>query len=177
MPRRRLRPIEIREAESVFGSELPYGTIWIHERAHWPNWVGNIGAVLTRRPPPAAGNSVTLGQSVYFPRPLRTGPAEFEERIFGDMAWLIHELTHVWQFRQHGYRYAFEAVRKTLRHGAAAYDYGGEEGLNAAAERHASLSDFNPEQQGDIVRDYYLRRRLGLATGAWEPFVAELRAS
>jgi len=49
--------------------------------------------------------------------------------------------------------------------------------LNSAAARHASLTDFNPEQQGDIVRDYYLRRKIGLATAAWEPFVAELRGS
>ncbi len=177
MPRRRLRPMEIREAESVFGSELAYGMIWVHEHARWPNWIGRLGAVLTRRPPPTAGNSVTLGQNVYFPRPLGTGPAEFEARIFGDMAWLMHELTHVWQYRQRGYRYAVDAVSKQLRHGAAAYDYGGESGLNAAAARHASLSDFNPEQQGDIVRDYYLRRKMGLATAAWEPFIAELRGS
>ena len=177
MPRRRLRPSEIREAESIFGSELSYGSIWIHEHAHWPNWIGRLGAALTRRRPPPAGNSVALGQSLYFPHPLRTEPSHFEARIFGDMAWLIHELTHVWQYRQGGFRYAFNAVRKQLRHGAAAYDYGGEAGLNAAASRHASLSDFNPEQQGDIVRDYYLRRKIGLATAAWEPFVAELRGS
>jgi hypothetical protein len=176
MPRRRLRPIEIREAESVFGSELPYGDIWVHEHARWPNWLGKLGAVLTRRPPPAAGNSVTLGQSVYFPRPLHNEPTHFEARIFGDMAWLIHELTHVWQYGQRGYRYAFDAVRKQWKLGAAAYDYGGEAGLTAAVARHASLSDFNPEQQGDIVRDYYLRRKMGLATAAWEPFIAELRA-
>jgi hypothetical protein len=171
-----MRPSEIREAESVFGAELPYAQIWIHEHARWPNWVGNLGAVLTRRPPPTAGNSVTLGKNVYFPRPLSTEPSHFEARIFGDMSWLVHELTHVWQYQHGGYRYAFDAVRKQLRHGASAYDYGAENGLKAAAARHTSLSDFNPEQQGAIVADYYLRRKVGLATAAWEPFIAELRA-
>jgi hypothetical protein len=50
-------------------------------------------------------------------------------------------------------------------------------GPGPATARHASLSDFNPEQQADIARDYYLRRKLGSPTAAWEPFVAELRAA
>jgi hypothetical protein len=177
MPRRRLRPSEIREAQQVFASELPYGEIWIHEHAHWPNWVAAVGAGLARRPAPAGGNSVTLGQRVYFPHPVRTQAAHFEARLFGDMAWLVHELTHVWQHAHGGYRYALVAVRDQLRLGPAVYAYGGEAGLLTATARHASLSDFNPEQQADIARDYYLRRKVGSATGAWEPFIAELRAA
>lgn len=176
MPRRRLRPIEIREAESVFGSEIDYGRVWIHEHARWPNAVARLGAAVTRRKPPKGGNSVTIGENVYFPHPLRTEASHLEARIFGDMAWLIHELTHVWQYRQRGLRYIVEAVEKQIRLGPAAYDYRGATGLAEAAARHMSLADFNPEQQGDIVRDYYLRRKMGLELAAWEPFIAELRA-
>ncbi len=92
------------------------------------------------------------------------------------MAWLIHELAHVWQHNRGGYRYAWVAVREQIRLGAAAYAYGGEDGLRAAIARHASLSDFNPEQQADVARDYYLRRKVNASTAAWEPFIAELRA-
>jgi hypothetical protein len=49
--------------------------------------------------------------------------------------------------------------------------------LRAAIARHASLSDFNPEQQADVARDYYLRRKVNASTAAWEPFIAELRAA
>jgi hypothetical protein len=176
MPRRRLRPAEIREAEGVFGAEIPYGQIWIHERARWPNWIASVGGALARRPAPAGGNSVTLGRNIYFPHPLRTEATHLEARLFGDMAWLIHELAHVWQHAHGGYRYAWVAVREQIRLGAAVYAYGGENGLRAATARHASLSDFNPEQQGDIARDYYLRRKVNSSTSAWEPFIAELRA-
>lgn len=176
MPRRRLRPIEIREAESVFGSEIDYGRVWVHEHARWPNTLARVGASLTRRKPPKGGNSVTIGESIYFPHPLRTDAAHLDAGIFGDMAWLVHELTHVWQYRQRGLRYAFDAVEKQVRFGAAAYDYRGAAGLQEAAGRNASLTDFNSEQQGDIVRDFYLRRKMKLDVAPWEPFIAELRA-
>jgi hypothetical protein len=176
MPRRRLRPSEIREAQEVFGSELPYGQVWVHEHARWPNWLGALGAALARLPPPAGGNAVTLGWSCYFPQPLHTQDVDFEQGLYGDMGWLIHELTHVWQYNHTGYRYAVVAVTKRVRLGPGVYGYGGEDGLRQAFQRHASLSDFNPEQQGDIARDSYLRKKVGSSTAAWEPFIAELRA-
>jgi hypothetical protein len=135
-----------------------------------------VGAALTGRSAPSGDNAVTLGRSVYLPRTLRTGPADLDARLFGDMAWLIHELTHVWQFGHGGYRYALAAVIGQLRLGSAVYRYGGEQGLAEAAGRPARWSDFNPEQQGDIVRDYYLRRKAGACVAAWEPFLAEVRA-
>jgi hypothetical protein len=176
MPRRRLRFTEIREAQDIFAGGIPYGDVWIHEHARWPNTLAAVAAAVSRRPAPAGGNSVTLGRNLYFPHPLRTEAVHLEAGLVGDMAWLIHELTHVWQHAHGGYRYALTAARHQLRLGSAVYDYGGETGLTAAAARHASLSDFNPEQQGDIVRDYYLRRKHGAALAAWEPFIAELRA-
>lgn len=177
MPRRLLRPLEIREAEAIFGSEIPYGRIWVHEQARWPTWLARWGALLTGRTPPRGGNSVTLGERAFFPHPLRTEPDDLDAGIYGDMAWLVHELTHVWQFQQRGYRYVVDAAWAQLRLGPAAYAYGGADGLREAASRNASLADFNPEQQADLVRDYYLRRKLGLDVAPWEPFLAELRAS
>lgn len=177
MARRRLRPTEIREADSVFGSEVAYGAVWVHEGVRWPNWIAAVGAALTRQPRPKGMNSVTLGEHLYFPCRLHTEPVHLEAGLIGDLGWLMHEMTHVWQFRQGGTRTAFEAVWQQLRLGPAVYDYGGQTGLEAASARHASLADFNPEQQGDIVRDYYLRKKMGLATRAWEPFIAELHAA
>jgi hypothetical protein len=176
MPRRRLRPAEVREAETVFGASLAYGDVWVHEQAVWPNTLAKVAAMLSGRQPPPAGNSVTLGNSIYFPHPLRTGDSDLEARIFGDMAWLLHELTHVWQYHHGGLGYIASAAWKHVRLGPSAYDYGGGQGLVKAAAKRASFNDFNPEQQGDIVRDFYLRRKMGLDTTSWQPFMAELQA-
>ena len=176
MPRRRLRPVEVREAQEVFGNEIPYGQVWLHEHARWPDLLARLGGFLSRTKVSPGGNSVTLGRSIYFPYPLRTESAQLETGLYGDMAWLIHELTHVWQFGHGGYRYVLQALAGQLHHGPAVYVYGGEHGLAKAGDTHTSLSDFNPEQQGDIARDYYLRRKVGASTAAWDPFIAELRA-
>lgn len=61
----------------------------------------------------------------------------------------IHEMVHVWQFQQQGSVYIPRALfAQRTREG---YDYGGIAGL--AGKRR--LQDFNYEQQGDIVADYY----------------------
>lgn len=175
MPRRRLRPSEIREAESVFGGELDYAAIWVHEGVAWPNWLASLGSVFHRRTRPRGMNAVTLGEHVYFPVFLHTEPSHLEDGLYGDMGWLIHELTHVWQYRLSGVRSLARAIGVHFKSGPAAYDYGGADGLQAASLRNASLADFNPEQQGDVLRDYYLRKRMKLPTDEWTPFVTELR--
>jgi hypothetical protein len=175
MPRRRLTPSEVREAQLVFASEVPYNQVWIHESARWPNWLASIGSTLFGTPPPAGGNAITLGHSCYFPHKLRTSDTDLEARVFGDMGWLLHELTHVWQYHHTGSSYITKALRSQLGKGQKAYDYGGMAGLQAATNANRSLNDFNPEQQGDIARDYYVRLKLNLSKDAWEPFVAELK--
>ncbi len=175
MPRRRLTPSEVREGQLIFAQALPYARVWVHESAHWPNWLARLGNLLSGSPPPVANNSVTIGYSVYFPVQLHTSDVDLEARVFGDMAWLIHELTHVWQYQHSGPNYLTKALGVQLTKGPKAYDYGGLKGLDKASTEHRSLNDFNPEQQGDIARDYYVRLKLGLDRQAWEPFVAELR--
>ena len=177
MPRRRLLPSEVREAQRVFGSEVPYNRVWVHEAARWPNWLASIGSALAGTTPPAGGNAITLGYSCYFPHKLQTSDADFEARVFGDMAWLIHELTHVWQYHHTGGTYITKALRAQFGKGLKAYDYGGVAGLQAAALANRSLNDFNPEQQGDITRDYYIRLKLQLSKEAWEPFIAEIKGA
>ncbi|NLE97520.1 MAG: hypothetical protein GX596_05965 [Propionibacterium sp.] len=71
-----------------------------------------------------------------------------------DTPTLIHELTHVWQHEVAGPLYLAEAVHAQVTD-PNAYDYGGVAGLVSAG---GDFDEFNPEQQGDIVRDYYVRR-------------------
>ena len=66
---------------------------------------------------------------------------------------LIHELIHVWQYEHMGAVYIPRALRAQFS--SAGYNYGGSEGLRSFLEQGKSFSDFNLEQQGDVVADYY----------------------
>ena len=71
---------------------------------------------------------------------------------------LVHELTHVWQFHHFGLAYIPRALR--AYHSEAGYNYGGHEVLHQVQTKGGQLTDFNYEQQGDIIADYY-RLRIG----------------
>jgi hypothetical protein len=91
------------------------------------------------------------------------------------MSWLIHELTHVWQFQRDGWIYFFEALWTQLKYGPDSYAYGWETGLIEARANGKKLWDFNREQQGDIVKHFYYRHRQALDTTAWDPFISDLQ--
>ncbi len=175
MGSRSMSVVEIGEASVVFGGALNYGRVRISEDASWPDGLERLAASLKRAPPPAWHNAVTLAHHSYFPVSLRTAAADIQAGSFTDMAWLIHELTHVWQYEHIGISYLFKAIDVQIRLGRAAYDYGGAAGLHLAQVASPSLSHFNMEQQGDLARDYYSRKCQGLDTTDWEPFVAQLR--
>ena len=44
------------------------------------------------------------------------------------------------------------ALKAQFSHGAQAYDFGGEDGLEDAFQEGGQLAEFNLEQQGDIAR-------------------------
>jgi hypothetical protein len=68
-----------------------------------------------------------------------------------DPGTLIHELTHVWQYEKMGAMYMPRALHGNSKPGF--YDYGGVPTLIANAGK--GMDAFNPEQQGDIMEDYY----------------------
>jgi hypothetical protein len=86
----------------------------------------------------------------------------------------MHELMHVWQAERIGPRYLWRALLAQLKEGEAVYDYGGEDGLRQAVLAGVGLGGFTVEQQAEVVREGYLRRRLGLDHSAWDPILAEL---
>jgi len=97
---------------------------------------------------------------------------------------LIHELIHVWQYEQMGAVYIPRALRAQFSN--AGYNYGGAERLQHALEQGLSFQDFNLEQQGDIVADYY-RIREGYSPRwgngnqqdlpVYEEFIRQLRSA
>ena len=49
-------------------------------------------------------------------------------------------------------------------------------GQSAAASTGKQFKDFNTEQQGDILRDYYKALVSGMSTTPWDPFVKQMLA-
>lgn len=66
---------------------------------------------------------------------------------------LIHELVHVWQYQRLGSVYIPRAL--WAQRTPEGYDYGGISALKKALEQGKALTDFNYEQQADIVADYF----------------------
>jgi hypothetical protein len=68
----------------------------------------------------------------------------------------IHEMVHVWQYQKLGIVYIPRALyAQTTPEG---YNYGGIAALRKARKEKKNLLDFNYEQQGDIVADYFRLR-------------------
>jgi hypothetical protein len=176
MPIRPLTPTEIQEATLVFQGGLRTDGLSVAEAAGWPNWPPIVMAWLRGQPPPSTNNAITIGNRCYFPIILHTSAPEIASGDLVDMAWLVHELTHCWQFQHDGPRYLAEAIYAQIRYGPAVYDYGGEAGLVQAALAGKRFSEFNREQQGDIARDFYVRTKKRLDTSAWLPYIDVLRS-
>lgn len=171
---RSLTPAERSEAAIVFGETIDYGRIRVTEDAGWTNALPRLRARLAGKPAPTYDNAITLGHRIFFPRRLDTTPPAQSEGRLRDSGWLMHELMHVWQAERIGLRYLWRALRSQISDGEAVYDYGGEDGLREAVLSGSGLSGFTVEQQAEIVRDGYLRRRLGLEHSAWNPILSEL---
>jgi hypothetical protein len=173
--RRPLAGHELAEMRLIFGDGLDYSRIRLVEDAAWTNRLARVWRRLIGAPPPTADYACTLGSTVYVPRLLRTSPEAIARLGVGDLGWLAHELTHVWQFQHEPARTITRGFWTQLRQGVEAYRYGGQARLAQARAAGKSMADFYPEQQGEIVRDYYLRHRRGEDTAAWEPLIRYLQ--
>ncbi len=172
MADRTLRPDELAAAQQIFVGGMDYARVRVSEGSQIPNMVGRVGAALRGRPAPEA-NAITIGNTSYFPRVLTADLV--------DIAWLMHELTHQWQYQHFGVLYLPQAIA------SATYVYCNEgESPAAALSRYHSdgkpFAFFNREQQGDIVRDYYFAfKQLTDPTtaqqvlAAWDPYLNEIR--
>ena len=85
---------------------------------------------------------------------------------------VVHEVVHVYQYERAGSRYFAEALLAQQEEG---YGYGGVEGLVDALHEGKRISNFNREQQAQIVQDYVVRSRVRADVSAYEPFIRQLR--
>ncbi|MBL8095792.1 MAG: hypothetical protein JNL73_16575 [Anaerolineales bacterium] len=180
MTTRHLSDFEIQEARRVFGDGLDYTQVRVVERNYFPNFVADIGAALQGKKR-TWDNGITLGNHVMFPRVLRTEPAVVDGGDLMDIGWLMHELTHTWQFQRVGWRYLVETLGVQIKLGMSCYNYQGNHATKAKAVREActrgqDIEHFNFEQQGDFSRDYYFELRAGREHDAWEPLVNSFRS-
>jgi hypothetical protein len=156
LTRRTERPLtqyEISEASRVFGNAIDYAKVVVAE--------GSLAAEIIS----SSDNAVTPANTIYFP----VGGS-------ASMSWLIHELTHVWQYQTTGWTFDYRSPGAWI----SGYEYAAsgktrEQTLIAARKEGRSLQSFNREQQGDILRDYYKRLKVGQSTDAWQPFVDDVK--
>src|SRR5262245_13686253 len=122
MPRRALSACELAEARLVFGDGLDYTRAFVWENSPWPNWIADVGAAIHRYKR-NWNNAVTLGDTSYFPVTLRTTTEMLASGDLSDISWLMHELTHQWQFQRLGWNYLWRAVQVQAVSGLHGYDY------------------------------------------------------
>ncbi|HEU5137482.1 MAG TPA: DUF4157 domain-containing protein [Steroidobacteraceae bacterium] len=143
---RKLNPIELEAAKFVFEGALDTSGIVISE-----------GGIMT-----AGGYARTVNDRIYFPDNTFYQP--------GFLKYLIHELTHVWQYQR-----GAEIPGMIWEALVARYDYGGQDGLRKALDRGKAFDDFTTEQQGSILADYYEWVVDGRDTEAFEIYVDDVR--
>jgi hypothetical protein len=132
---RQLTIIEIAEAEKVFGKSLKYKRIRIDEKS----WFAQKGADMAGYP--KIGMGLVLFRSINFNRSINC------VKDSTDMAWLIHELTHVRQMQSIGTAYIFESL--------IAQHYLGYGLPNLETDQNLKLNELNIEQQAEISKLYY----------------------
>jgi hypothetical protein len=172
---RGMRPWEMAEARRVFGAALDYAPIRLHEYARWPDLIDQWSRKLRRMPPSGLHTAITLGNHIFFPIDLLAAPVPPSHPEAYKISWLIHELTHVWQYQQMGWKYLWVALITQMREKSTAYDFGDEDGLKSRRKEGWTLHKFNLEQQGDIARGYYDRLGKGLDVSQYQPFIDDLR--
>jgi len=132
---------EIALARRVFANSIDYTRVRIHVR-NYIFWQG-------------ANYIVTPNGQMYLGRNLRRY-TDFSAASLPIQAFFIHEMTHVWQ-HQCGVNVLFRGIGEQIRHflGFNQYRYRLEPGKPFTA--------YKLEQQGDIMRDYFLAQ-MGQAT-------------
>jgi hypothetical protein len=172
MGTRALNDIELAEVRLVFHDSLDTSRVQISESSSISNGLGRIGAVYRRTPVPKM-NAFTLGNTSFFPIPLSSAMSNHPDWL-RDVGWLMHELTHQWQYQQFGILYLFQAIISPT-YVYAPPGQSPNQALTGFTQAGKHFKDFNREQQGDIIRDYYFNLKQNQNVSGWEPYLQELR--
>ncbi|WP_024302524.1 hypothetical protein [Pseudogulbenkiania sp. MAI-1] len=134
---------EVAMARTVFKDAIDYARVKIHR--------GGLCGL-----PNCFGNAMSPRGDIHFP------DCDYREDFSQEppviKIWFIHEMTHVWQY-QLGYRLVWNALKIAAKGGYSAgapayfYDLKGQ-------DKGKTLSQFNMEQQGELVANYYAAKHL-----------------
>ncbi|MCP1660718.1 type IV secretion protein Rhs [Neisseria perflava] len=130
---RHLTELEIAAARRIFSDGIDYPKVRIYRGIPY---LPNLSV------------AVSPNGHIYFPR--RNCPPDFVLESANHQVWLIHELTHVWQY-QNGYRTWLAGLRLFALGGyfrRRAYRY-------PQISSICHFSDLNMEQQADMLAHYY----------------------
>jgi hypothetical protein len=126
---------EIQLAKSVFGNGIDYSKVLIHNRGYFFGYQNKDTAV-------TPNGEIYFNEENYVP--------DFSKENARLQLWFIHEMIHVWQY-QLGYWVKITRVF----HPFMEYKY--------TLDASKSFSDYNMEQQGDIIADYFRLKVLGMS--------------
>lgn len=134
---------EVLLARELFKSSIDYARVKIHQGKYWRFQYDNTG--------------MTPNGEIY----IHGSPYSADYGVEGPekKAFLIHEMTHVWQWQRNILHVRTSAILEAIKHRQDyvpdAYKY--------KLEESKDLIDFNIEQQAAIVEDYYRVVRRGLS--------------
>jgi type VI secretion system secreted protein VgrG len=145
--KRSLTPGEIAMAGTLFRDAIDYTKVKVHHSGWWV-FAGT------------QNTAVTPNGEMYYPVSTGYYRDDFSNTASDkDKALFMHEMTHVWQY-QLGYSVKLKGLLVSSR-GASAYRY--------TLTETSVLSDYNMEQQGEIISDYYLICVVGNPSAVWNP--------
>lgn len=124
---------EIALARSVFADSVDYSRVKVHGHGYWMFFGFQD-----------KHTAVTPNGEMYFPKAIYLDDFSL---FASDAAFFVHEMTHVWQ-HELGYAVRWNGLWVSSR-GPEAYKYSLSPG--------DKLSDFNMEQQADIISDYCMK--------------------
>jgi hypothetical protein len=112
--------------------------------------------------------------TVHLPN-VKKGESELAGYGRNNLPLLIHELTHVFQYHHVGSRYLGEALYYLITTQRNCYQYGGAIGLRAYWQEGKTFSQFNREQQAQIIQDYFSYSQASQDISAYLPYLAQLQ--
>ncbi|HET6786497.1 MAG TPA: hypothetical protein VFH49_00935, partial [Aquabacterium sp.] len=137
---RALTPGEVGMARQIFGTSVAYGRVKVHRGRFLPG---------------SGDNAMTPFGEMHFPE---SGYRDdFSQASDAAKIWFMHEMVHVWQ-HQLGRCVMCQGAVLALKGGygpeSHAYDY------DPDLDQGKTFSEFNMEQQGDLIAHYFDARYL-----------------
>lgn len=129
---------EITMARLVFKDSINYSKVKIHKEEYLPFGIQDNDTAMTPN------------GEIYF-NPDKGFKEDFSVERRDEKMWFVHEMVHVWQY-QLGYWVKFHGAALALGGG---YANGGAYKFDSSENNGETFSDFNMEQQGDIIAEYF----------------------